>query len=96
MNIIDLKINKLKEIFVNQKWCVLEVEITGAVSAYFILQKPKYRYLEAECSLQFCDILTEKSIIIDIITAKEIEINEDINLYEISLDNGQEIKLKMY
>jgi len=96
MNTIDIKINKLKEILEKQSPRAIDFEMVGAVTIRFVLHKPKYRYLKTKQSIQFYDKLTEKRVIIDIITATDIEINEDINLYNIRLDNGQIIKFKMY
>lgn len=96
MNTIDKQINELKEILEKQNWRAIEVDTTGAIAIQLVLHKPKYRYLKTIQCIKLYDKLTDKKIIIDIVTANEIKINENINLYSITFDNGQAIKLKMY
>lgn len=93
---IDKKIKELITILEKEEWTIIDFEAVGTLNIQISLHKPKYRYLKTKDYIQLYDKITGKKVAIDIITARKIEINEALKEYEILLDNGQYIKMKMY
>lgn len=96
MNRIDNLINKLLNILENESCENIEIEAVGALTVKATLHKPKYSFLKTKESIQFYDKIKNVKIKIDVYTATEIEINENLRQYEIMLDNDQYVKIKMY
>lgn len=96
MNRIDKQINDLFAILEKQEWNAIEVEIVGTITIKMVLYKPQYSLIKERNCIQLYDNITDKRVIIDIVVATEIIINEQIQEYIIELDNDQNIKMKMY
>lgn len=95
MTTMDRKINELLAILKKQEWTAIEFETTGYISAKFILHKPKYSFPKNKQIIKLGDNKTDKQVTIDIYAAVELEINEEMQEYEILLDNYQYIKLNI-
>lgn len=96
MNRIDKLIEKLLNILENENCEKLEIETVGAITTKIVLYKPKYTFLKVKECIQFYDKISSVKVKIDIYTARELEINENLKQYEIMLDNDQYVKIKMY
>lgn len=95
MNRIEIKIKEMINILERQDWTAIEFETIGTVSIKFVLHKPKYRLMKKLDRARLYDKHTDKKVIIDLYTATDIYINEDLKEYEIQLGNDQFVKLKM-
>lgn len=93
---MDKKINELITILQKQDWKAIDFETIGTVSVKITLHKPKYELIKRKECIQLCDSVTDKMVIIDMVVATEIIINEEKQEYEIQLDNDQYIKMRMY
>ena len=97
MTIMDKKINELMKILEKENWKAIEIEtVGGAVSVKFVLHKPKYKFIKKTEMIQFCDIITDKKILIDIYCATEIVIDEKKEEFEIELYLEDYVNMKMY
>lgn len=96
VNRIDKQINELMTILQKQDWKTIDFETIGTISIKFTLYSPKYESIKKREFVQLCDSITDKRVIIDMVVATEIIINEEKQEYEIQLDNDQHIKMKLY
>lgn len=96
MNRIERKINQLLDIFEKEKWEAVRIEIAGDIEIKIVLYKPTYKFLERKGDIQLYDKMTKNKVLIHIFSAGEIEINKKQNKYEILLNNGQYVKMKIY